>query len=186
MPSISRYRVSWSGFPGAPGVSTFYFEELYDGGQYVRTLFDAIKANLPTSVVLTFPTVGDVFDIASGDLVGAFPYAAQTSVQGASAGTYAAPAGALLGWNTTVIRNNRRLKGKTFIVPFQGYENNGSIISTALSTLTGAAAGYVSSTAGKGRVWARPDPSRNIVGGDGAITGSYVPDKIVVLRSRRD
>src|SRR5674476_946106 len=110
---------------------------------------------------------------------------------------YAAPVGMCVDWNTGVVMDLHRLRGRTFVVPCSGaqFDVDGSPLSTAVSGLQSAGDALIAAD-GNLMVWHRPraakaaDGSRPAVtaraGGYANVTTAHVPDKAVVLRSRRD
>lgn len=187
MATIERYRVAWTGFTGSPGVSTFYYFGSIDPASALRTMFNAIGVYLPISVRLSFPTSGDTIDDTTGKVNGTFSASSVSDVVGQDAGVFAAPVGALLRWRTGTVINGRKVRGETFIVPLvaSAFQTDGSLGSTPLAALQAAVTTYVGTAAGLAQVIYRRPGS---VGGAGhvAVTGGTVPDKAVVLRSRRD
>lgn len=211
MSQIGRVKAEWTGFIGAPGYTNIYFG--LKGGTFawsaaaaqeavtgVRALLD-YTANYPTTVnILVNPTV-EVIDSDNGDLIelhtAATPPAA---IVGTSTASVAGPAGACINWTTDGIHRNRRVRGRTFIVPLAttSYEPNGTIFPGFLTALRTNAAGFLtmSRTLVEPNIWARPYTVPETVGGPipptvlpGAayrITSSSVADKVAVLRSRRD
>lgn len=191
---ISRVTAQWSGFPGAPGYSNFHFQastgtpDSQADVDLVREFFDELRGLLPVGVnVLVQPTV-EILDDATGALVDYETVATPPLVvAGASSGTYSSPSGAVINWLTSSVVGGRRLRGRTFIVPLgsAAYQNDGTLSSSALTTLNAAAA--ILSAAGFSSgfgILSRP------VGGGaisfGEVTGHRVPDLAAVLRSRRD
>lgn len=191
---ITRVTAMWSGFPGAPGYSNFYFAAFGGGDQVnvevakVRAFFDDIKGLLPSVVTMTVAQEAAILDEATGDLIGyAAADTAPAVVVGAQAGIYSAPSGAAITWQTGTVAKGRRLRGRTFIVPLAGnqYDLTGTLASTCIGTLNTAATTLRTATTGPQLVvWSRPGASGG--GVIGPVTGSRVADKSAVLRSRRD
>lgn len=190
MAVLNRIRVSWTGFPGAPGLSTFYN---VSGTAPVpvaaiRQFFQDLNAFLRSNTTITVHADGDDIDDADGTLSGSWAHTpAPAAVTGsASTGVYAAPAGAVVNWVTGGIVNGRRLRGKTFIVPLAtgAFDSDGSLgafrttLLTAANTLLTSAPGLA--------VWHRPSAPGAVDGSSALITSASVPDLVAVLRSRRD
>jgi len=198
MTDLYRTRAIWSGFPGGPGVSTFY--GLGSGllVPNIRALMLAVSGILPTDVTIQVENTGDILDDATGALTGSWTSSPVLSVHGLQAGAYAAPSGVCMDWLTTTIADGHRLKGRTFFVPCSSvaYQNDGSIDPTQLATLITQAATFMAAASGDLVVWHRPRVAAAATawhpavtaraGSNGLVTGSGVPDKVVVLRSRRD
>lgn len=198
MTTLYRTRVNWTGFPGAPGVSTFY--SLVEGAMQgsIRTLFASIGGLIPADVTLNVEYSGDAFNDVNGDLVGSWSEAAMDPVVGTGTGVYSAPSGLAIDWLTETIVDSHHLRGRTYIVPLIGsaYEDDGSIASATLTALVDPLNVFVGAVTGAMVVWHRPREARDAdathravtarAGSHGLVTTSSVPDKAVILRSRRD
>ena len=194
--TIDRIRCTWTGFPGAPGVSTFYSLAATADITTLHGFFQNIKPDLPADVTIEVPTSGDIIDETTGELTGGWSGGSGGTSTGEDSGTYPAPVGAAVTWETGVVMDAHRLRGRTFIVPLAGfsYGTDGTIDSAVLATLRGAAASLLTGT--QFVVWHRPRAARAADGSRKAITyraggyaswsGSSVKDEAVVLRSRRD
>lgn len=198
MTDVARVRVAWQNWPGAPGVSTFWADSvLAQGGvDALRTMFNSIAALIPTGLTIQVPNSGDLIDIDTGLITGTWSVANLPAVvTGTGAGAYAGNAGAVIHWLTNDIvthtspttgkTTSRRLRGRTFIVPLinTAYDTQGSILASALTTLSNAAAGLLTAVPGVYNVWHRPKPGTGTHLSE--ITSSRVPDLAVSLRSRR-
>lgn len=191
----ARLRVSWQNWPGAPGLSTFYFLQAPTQAEVdaVRTFFNALAALIPSGLTITVPNSGDIFTGDNGGLTDVWSVpTAPAVVTGTGAGVYAGNAGAVVHWLTTGVVNGRRVRGRTFLVPLIGsaYSTSGAILASALTTITGAATAYATSGDANRVVWSRPyvdpkgiKPSRP--GSISSITGTRVPNLAVSMRSRR-
>lgn len=189
MASMRRYNVAWQNWPGAPGVSTFYSDTVVD----ISTFTDALRAFwgtmgtlVPSGLTIQVPSNGDIINDADGTITGAWSDGTPvTVVTGTAAGAYAGNAGAVVHWLTTGVVNNRRVRGRTFVVPLIGssYEANGSLSSATLASLNSAAATLVAAVGASMLVWHRPKPPA--IGSSFNVTNHRVPDLAVSLRSRR-
>lgn len=196
MADVLRVTTLWGGFVGAPGFTSMHFgpgggslTEAADAATAaVRTFWDTIKGNLPSTVTLNVQQEVPFFDIATGHLTSV---ANSTSpplvVAGTNSNPVAAPAGAQVLWLTGALRGTRRLRGRTFIVPLssQAMETNGSLLATFITSLSGAAATLRATAATPMQVWGRPSPALG-AGFAAPVAGHAVRDKVCVLRSRRD
>lgn len=185
--TLGRIRCVWSGFPGGPGVSTFYATDPLSMVGPLRTFFDGIKTLLPTDVTIQVPGAGDEIDDGTGDLIGSWSTTPPAAVVGTSVAVYAAPNGMCVDWLTNTVRGKRRLQGRTFVVPVTTafMQANGQPNSTALTTLGTAGTTLVGSASTAGwRIWGRP--TATAAGTSAVVTGSRVPTFWAVLRSRRD
>lgn len=198
MATIHRVRVGLSGFPGGPGVATFY---ALDGPAFLPALevfLEGIVGVFPTDVTLRAESSGDVLNDVNGEITGSWSGMATDPHVGTHADVYAAPAGMLIHWLTGTVLDGRRLRGRTFLVPASSavFHTDGTVTSGTLTSVQDLGAGLVADAEGNFVVWHRPrearaaDGSRPAVthrdGGHAFVTASSVPDRIVVLRSRRD
>lgn len=200
MASIVKVKARWAGFIGSPGWSNFYFRDFSAGepvtsdaqGAVDKTnvFFGAIKALFPTVVNFTVQPDVEVIEETTGELKNILMVPAPTAIVGtAAAAGYSAASGAVVTWRTNGVRNGRRIRGRTFLVPTANiaYDLDGTLQASTINTLTTAAATFSSATGTPDLgVWARPSTP---VATDGiwyAVSGATVPDKAAVLRSRRD
>lgn len=186
MVAIERIRCQWSGFTGSPGLTTFYCTDALTLLPAARTFFNSIAALLPAAVQISFEPFGAQIEDSTGDLTGSWSTGSTPAVvQGALAGSYSAPSGMLVNWLTNAIVGGRFLRGKTFIVPGPVSSTDGTPNSANVSTLQ-AAASVLASDLGGLRVWHRPTVAAPSSGSSAEVLSVNVPDKFVVLRSRRD
>lgn len=204
MTDLCRVNVSWQNWPGAPGLSQFYF--LNSGMQTnvdaVRAFFNAMTAYLPTGLTINVPGSGDIIDSATGSITSAWSVTTTPAVvTGTAAGAYAGQSGAVIHWLTADVSNGRRIRGRTFMVPLIGsaFESNGSLVVGVINALTTAGNTLRTTAAGNMRVFQRPvtahteydrktGVAKTIAGKPGQhsdLTGVRVPDLAVSLRSRR-
>lgn len=199
-----RVTARWTGFTGAPGYSNFFFANdagFWDGGiigdaaqiaaddaaETVRGSFTQVRTQLPSDATITVTPQVDIVDSDTGEILGAIDHEVDGAEGMAGTGGYSAASGAVVNWRTSDYRFGRRIRGRTFLVPIvaSAYEDDGTLTSDALSDFRSFGSsmlnGEGSSTLG---VWSRP---RNGAGGVFAtINNAQVPDKVAVLRSRRD
>lgn len=192
--TIHRVNAAWQNWPGAPGVTTFYF-----GSGPTQAEIDAIRAYflafitlLPTGLTVQVPSTGDTLDELNGDIASTWSVATTPAVVTATgAGTYAGNAGAVMHWLTDGIVNSRRVRGRSFMVPLisSAYDAAGSLSAATLTAMNNAGNALLGGTSSLS-VWARPienavPPAMNRNGSKHLITGIRVPDLAVSLRSRR-
>lgn len=195
---MDRVRVVWSGFPGGPGVSTFYAVSGAAILGPLRSFFVGEAAGLPSDVTIQVENTGDTLDPATGRLTGAWAGDPQVAVSGTTNGPYAAPVGMMIRWTTGAIADGHRIKGRTFMVPQQGsnFGTNGQPVAGAIAGLNADASSFLLAVAPGLLVWHRPfkgslatatRPARPAhAGAVFPVTGSSASTKAVVLRSRRD
>lgn len=187
---LDRVRVEWSGAAlVGPGVSTFYCtagngaslsSELHD-------FFDALKGYFPnTKVTWSFPDGGEVIDSATGQATGTWSGGIYQTVAASGAGSnWANGVGGRVRWNTSVFHNGRRVRGSTFLVPFQSgvYDNDGTLVGSAVTAIQTAAEALLSGVPTMG-ILTRPHPGMSD-GGFATVSTAEAVDKVSWLRSRR-
>ena len=198
MTALYRIRAAWTGFPGAPGVSTFYGLTSGTSLADLRAFFLSMAPSLPADVTIQVENTGDIIEDTTGALTGAWTDDPVLPVTGSAPPPYAAPVGVMLKWATDTIVDGHRLRGRTFLVPCAGgvFDDDGSINDADFTLFNGYATVLGAAVIGNIVVWHRPrvaraaDGSRPAVtaraGSHGLITACSVPDEAVVLRSRRD
>lgn len=186
--TMNRVRCVWSNWPGAPGYSNFYVGTTITDHTPIRTFFNALSTLLPAAVTITVPTSGDQISEATGLITGAYSATVTGGPASGSAGNsgvYAGMAGAQIQWQTSAIISGRRPLGKTFIVPAYStaFDANGSLSTSAITTLQNAATALIAALSGELKVWSRPRPT--LAGANVTVTSARVPDLAIALRSRR-
>jgi hypothetical protein len=201
MASLLRVKARWSGFQGSPGYSVFHFagtagaeptgSEAAVAAGKVYGFFQAIRTQFPAGVSIQIMPDVEVIESTDGKLVSVLSGGAQSAVTGgasASAG-FAAAVGAVVTWRTAGIRNGRRVKGRTFMVPLSSvaFQNDGTLIGDATFVLTQAALALSDQQSSPDLgVYARPSTKGATDGVWHPIVSYSVPDMGAVLRSRRD
>lgn len=207
---IGRMRLNWTGFTGAPGYTNFYFRDFSEGdlqqtmvtgfGSRLESLISTIQTRLPSTVTIQIDPTIDVIDVPSGDLTRSLSYTPLAARVGQATGNYSAATGGVINWNTGGVRNGRRVRGRTFLVPFGGSAlgPDGTLDNTLRTSLIGAINTFIGPDATKPGVlgiYARPSKQHLNKAGDTvpampgewfAVTSFTHPDKAAVLRSRRD
>lgn len=204
MVEMLRVRSEWTGFSGAPGYTNLFFRD-FNGGDPSGGDFDtataqaaaaktfqfweAISNLLPTVVRIDVDAQVDVIESTSGDLVNSFSVVPEAPVGGDAPGPYSGASGAVINWRTGGIRNGRRIRGRTFVVPLSNgaYGNDGQLTPATRTTLQNAANALSVSTGTPDLgVFARPTSSTANDGDWSVATSASVPSLAAVLRSRRD
>lgn len=201
--AIQRVNCAWQNWPGAPGVSTFWFTTISQAKvDALRAFFNSCAALIPNNLTIQVPGSGDYVDEGTGAIGGTWAVGTTpTVVTGTGAGAYAGNAGLIIHWLTAGIVAGRRLRGRTFLVPTIAttFETNGSPTSAAITTLTNAGNTLLAAVGTDMVVWSRPvkahtkyNPKTGAstavaarAGSASAINGIRVPDLSISLRSRR-
>ncbi len=204
MTTMYKATVNWSGFPGAPGFTNLYATttdplqaglDTFLGG--VNTLIGHWANTLPGGVhIVVSPEVPLIEDV-DGALVDIMT--ATTTPpdhNGALGGIYSGPSGWCVDWLTATVAFGKRRQGRSFVVPASTeiYQTDGTIAAATLTEQRAAATVYASATTFHPVVWVRPFEGDSTPGHIRpahaglavAIVAARVPDKAVVLRSRRD
>lgn len=203
MTAMLRVKMRWSGFQGAPGYSIFHFRDFGGTGEWnpgpteaaaavarIDTFAQGILGVLPAG--LTLQVQGDVEEIedTNGSLTDIHAVTAPAArTPSHAAGPYSGPTGAVINWRTSTVRNGRRIRGRTFLVPLIGaaFENNGTLTTTAIGTITTAANALISQTGSPDLgVYARPSAPGVADGQWAPAAAATIPDMAAVMRSRRD
>lgn len=199
MAQMAKVTINWTGLPGGPGYTNLYFTDISGPSTVDQTLVDsavsktdafltAVRTRLPTSIITQVSSTVEAVDETTGALVGFWTGTPAASAAGGGGGTYSAPVGAVVSWYTSTVRNSRRIRGRTFLVPLAttAYEADGSLLGTYITSLNAAAATLIATGASAELgVWSRPS-SKGASDGDWALVTSFrVPDMAAVLTSRR-
>ncbi len=195
---------TWSGTTGGIGYTNLFYQGTAGTGSEAlaavtksRALFQGVAAYLPSSVSVTPLTDVRLIEDTTGDLVNIFTVTGITAVAGSGGTTgYAGASGACIDWLTGVLHGKHLMVGRTFLVPAAQsiYQNNGTLTPQAVTDLALAAEGMRNAAGPVFGVWGRPrkaDPTANppIAQRNGLFSpaiSSRIPDKGVILRSRRD
>lgn len=197
---LLRTKAQWS-IPGAgTAYSVFHFgtsdvdePDQTNADQAVaktRKFFDDLKVALPNQVTVQALGEAEQLNEATGTLLHVWSVATPAIVQGTAAAAtgWSAPTGAVASWTTQGIRNGRRIRGRTFIVPLTtgAYDTNGTLRPGEHAVINAAAQNIwdIDDTV-QFSVYARPTVG---VGGDGIaypVQSHRVPDMCAILRSRR-
>jgi len=196
--TISRARMTWSGFKGAPGFTTLYNAD--PNGPPLSTLataWNAQMALLPTGVTLTISHQGDTIDSANGQINGSWSKGSDVVLPGTGAAMGPLPSGGQTIHSTDQSINGHHVRGRIFWVPLAAstYGSDGLLTGAAVTKLTALATALVSSDpTAQYCVWHRPkkvkdDTGALVVVSPGqacVITGGKSSNVPVVMRSRRD
>lgn len=199
MASLAQVVINWTGFNGAPGYTNLYWRNSSPGTMSQAVVDNAISKTwtwlqawddgLPNTVTVTVnPTVNEIDD-TNGELVGFWTGVPGALNIGGSIAAYSAVSGACVNWYTSAVRNGRRIRGRTFMVPIgsNGMDVNGTLNNTALTSWRTATTTLTAAT-GDARlvVWGRPSAPAATDGVSAEVTSFTIPDKVAFLSSRRD
>lgn len=190
---VAQYKAFWSIPNAGPSVSTFHAagtgllfpQEFADA---VGALFATLPTRIPNEVAVSFDTEVTEIDENTGQLVGALAVTPPTTVEGDGSGVWAAGSGARIVWATSVIRDGRRVRGTTFLVPLAAnqYDSDGRILPATITGITGGANTYLDDLDAAGYtavVYSRPRPG--IPGAASSVVSASVPSLVATLRGRK-
>lgn len=194
MPDIDQGIVTWTGGPIGTGVTVMYATP---GGSFmaaIRTFYATIAGSLSNYVTLSFPSSGNTIDSATGHLTGSWSGTTLSTVTGTGGGFTSAPSGACVNWLTSTIvpgyppsGTPHVARGRTFVVPLatNSYDSDGTIGTSAFTSIKSAADALVAAGAGHFVVWHRPVPGTSAGGAIADVIAAKVRDRAAVLTSRR-
>lgn len=203
---VALVRTAWSGTSGGPGVTQIALlgaagGTWNPGGEQaavnaMRAFWDSIKTILPNELTLTVSPVVDWYDRETGELQGSnVAPTAPAVVIGTGTGSYAGGAGLKVAWETGQVRDGRRVRGASYIVPCDivAFNNLGQTATGVRTTVNTAAAALITAFTSGGSsmaVWSRPrDASATLPARAGAayqVTQGICSSKSAILRGRRD
>lgn len=191
MPNMIRIASRWDGFPGSPGYTNLYgVDDLANTAAQAQAMYDRIHAfwltvngYLPSGVSIVVSPVYELVDEATGQIVSEGTVTTPgATITGNNAGNYAGNAGLAVNWQTDSYIGGRRLKGRTYFVPFTGiFENNGTLAQAAITDMVARVTALIGAQ-DMFLVWHRPI---NGAGGDAEfIRAGTVSDRAAHLASR--
>lgn len=200
--TIGIVRVEWSGTTGGPGLTQFAMTAA--GGSFwtsanAQSAVDAVRAFLvnnqpyiPNEVNLQVMPDVDQYDELTAQLTGTTTATTTpASLLGGGTGSYAGGCGYRYNWRTGVIRNGRRVNGKTYVVPAISsvFAADGTLGSTQVTNFNGYASSFLNALSASGlalMVWSRPNDVTGLPGAMSGVATGDVSDKSAILRTRRD
>lgn len=189
-----RVTMRWGGFQGSPGFSNYYFAGgggLISDAQQVadrtRGAHVFLATMLPAGVTLSLDPEVAVITAETGEIQDYRTVTPGGTITGTGTGNWSAASGAVVNWRTGDVRFGRRIRGRTFLVPLANtaFDVQGTLSTAALTAINQYAGGIIGGDLdSEFGVWSRP---RDGEGGVFATAVSAtIPDKVAVLRSRRD
>jgi len=192
--AFTQLTVRYNGFTGAPGWVKMKFIGQLDQSQAntaaanFRTFLVAIGVgNMPSGSNFSFDSIVQTFD-GEGKLDGELSLSTvPANISGTAAGAYAGGAGVVVNWLTDAFVGGKRIRGRTFIVPLVSlaFQGDGTVLDTFRTSLGNAATTFALSTP-QPAVWSQRDVGGSKINTIAGMTGATVPDRVALLRSRRD
>lgn len=187
MANLCRVRSVWSGAQiTGPGVTTWYLAETATGFlSDINIFWGNVGNRFPAGLTVYTSNTGDLIDVDTGALSGTWTDGIVSSVNTSGAGAYAGGVGARIKWSTSGVRNGRRVRGSTFLVPLlaSSYATDGTIDAAVLGSIQGFVNTLSTSLSPDLRIYSRPSGGQ--AGQASTVTGATVPDQVSWLRTRR-
>lgn len=193
--SVYRVKLRWTGFTGAPGYTNLHFDAsttpTQEGAQAVYTaaytFAGGISSALPSAVSITTEGGVEVIDQTTNQLETIFSATTSPAAKGIQTGGFASSTGAVITWETGEVKNGRRVRGRTFIVPISSayYETDGTLTAGVITDLQNAA----SELSGGGFTFGILSRPSTVGASDGSfhtVSSGRIADKAAILTSRRD
>lgn len=196
--AVAQIRTVWTGGPSAPGLTVMNVQDTGSANwgaaaAAVRAFFNSLSGGIPNEYSLQVDPLIESYSETTGALIGEVslsPAATPAVITCTNTGGYAAGVGGRIDWTTSDIRNGRRVRGRTFIVPMAStnFGVNGEITGANTQAWAGFAQtllGALQNASAPLVVWSRPTLAQP-VGTMAPVIGLRVPVKASVLRGRRD
>ncbi len=179
--------VQWTGFPGGPGYTNFYFTTDVGGGAALQTFFAAVAPMLPSTVKIQVPSSGPQLNPLTGEQTGVWTTASHPQIAGLAGGKYSAASGACVTWVTGVFVRGRRVRGRTFLVPLESgcYAPDGTIDDGTRTIMNAAVATFVTATSPGHCIYVRNRKNHTDEGIACEVVSGNIRDRIAILTSRR-
>ena len=191
---LFRVPVAWSG-PSVVGLAVNVLH--FDGTNQTEPPVAAIAAaygqianNLPSGTKVQVPGSGDIIDDTTGNLAGTWSATQPAVVTGGSVTESAAGVGACVSWTTGGLvtgagGKSRRLRGRTFLVPFHAncYAGDGTLGDQYLANTNAFADALMQ--AGGFFIWHRQTTKGGSDGTSAAVASRKVADRVAFMSSRR-
>lgn len=200
MVQMAKVTINWTGFPGGPGYSNLYFRDISgpasidqivvdDAVDKVEAWIQYWRNRLPTAVKTGVDPTVEIVESATGELQGFMTASVSAPAAGLGVASFSAPSGACVSWYTSTVRNGRRMRGRTFIVPLdiQSYEPDGTLLDIIVSATPAVNDAMIATgTPANLGIWARPSGPGANDGQWALVTAARLNDRPAMLTSRRD
>jgi hypothetical protein len=193
--AVYRVKIRWAGFSGAPGYTNLHFdaptEPTTAGAQAVydaaHTFAEGITSAIPNVVSLTVESGVEIVDQDTNQLITILSATPKPNLTGLQTTGFSSATGACITWETGEVKNGRRVRGRTFIVPISStyYQTDGTLASTVITDLVNAATALAGGGFSFG-ILSRPSVEGAADGSFHTVSSGRVADKTAILRSRRD
>lgn len=200
MAQMAKVTINWSGFPGGPGYTNLYFRDFTGSGAIDQAIVDGAvskvdawlavwRVSLPNSVLTGVDSTVEAIEETTGELQSFYTATPAAAAVGTGGTAYSSPSGAVVSWYTSTVRNGRRIRGRSFMVPLSttAYEADGTITAAKITSWNTASATLIASgSVSDLGVWARPTTPGGTDGEWALVTSYRIPDMAAILTSRRN
>lgn len=179
-----RIRTVWTGFSGAPGVSTMYFAEgggtAQQAATAVGTFWGSVDNFIVSALSWRVENAVTLIDGTTGQATGVTQVSGPNGQGAATGDMVPRVAQALIRWRTGSFFGGREIRGRTFIPGISESNAIGTLSTAAISGIDAAAAALVGDANSLLLVWSRSHFLEEVV--DAWETWT----EFASLRSRRD
>lgn len=199
MAQMAKVTINWTGLPTGPGFTNLYFRDFSGTGAIDQTIVnDAVsktdtwlaawKSRLPNSITTGVDPTVEAIEETNGQLQAFWTGTPAAASVGTGGTAYSAPAGAVVSWYTSTVRNGRRMRGRSFMVPLATtvYEADGTFVASMVAAWLAASQTLIGTgSAADLGIWGRPTTPGGTDGTWALVTSVKVPDMAAILTSRR-
>lgn len=197
MTQIARVKTVWSGWAGAPGITTHYFRKFYSGAWsaiptylcvQVKNAWNECAALFPEDLTLTVQPQIDIIEDSTGTLQFQMTGTQQIINGSSTAGFGPLATGVQVRFGTNSVVYGHALVGSTFLAPIASeyIQIDGTPQSTGLGLAEAFGEQLSQESYGQMVVWSRPNPAKQRPGVSYDVTEATVKDTFAILKSRRD
>jgi hypothetical protein len=151
----------------------------------MKTFFGAVAGSIPSAVSISYSGLAQEYDDA-GKLTKEVSVAAPAQTAGSSAAAFGAPCGTVVNWETGQFNaQGHRIRGRTYLVPLgsTAFQTDGTMGSGTITAIQAAANTLVT---GLIPMVVVSKTKTGVYTGIKNVTAASVPDRVCILRSRRD
>lgn len=196
MVTMQKAVAIWSGFTGAPGYSTLWFQgsSIIDPS-VIFGLFNAYAPYIPTTVSIAVQNTGELVEPTDGKVMGTWASGTIQTVTGTGTSALSPTAGLQVRIETGAFRRGKHIRGRVFFIPMgsANFATGGVLNAAMVSAMQTAANNLRSASGAQWGVFHRPVYDRTVKppvlktpGEFIASQSVFVPSKVCSLTSRRD
>lgn len=196
MVSMQKMTATWTGFTGAPGTTSVFFQgSSIVNPQILKTFLDSWAGNIPAAVKIQVNGSGELVEPTDGKVVGTWTGVTPALITGTGTGSLNLSVGMQLRIETGAFRNGKHIRGRFYLIPSTGgtFDSIGAVTSTVVSTVQAAANTLLTASGSQIGVFHRPVYDRTVKPPVLTRPGEFIPaaslvalSKGAVLTSRRD